>query len=134
MVGRRGLYEILLAFFTVIVLVTSVLIFLSLETQSTMLYALLRKNAALPKEASLLKEELLACHHLDYLEEEKFDAPCRADGLLRGYRVVQLSLNSCEERVWDRSRGQYSSTIPFIVAVAQQGGGRRCLARLEVLS
>lgn len=82
----------------------------------------------------MLKDALLSCHRLEYLDSVLFSEPCSADSMHRGYRVTQLELNGCQTQTWEKGEhalGEYDQAIPFIVTV-QQPSGLRCLARLEV--
>lgn len=131
--GRKGLYEIILTFFVLIVLLVSVFLFMQLSTHSTALYGAVREAMGGPVDAVGVKDALLRCHRIQYLDEERLDTPCAADGLFRGYRLTQLPLNGCEERTWDRSRGDYSQAVPFILAMERRDDVWKCLVRLEVL-
>jgi hypothetical protein len=130
---RKGLYDIIVVFFLIIVLIAAVIAFLTLNAGSSMLYVSLRKQAAGPREAAAVKDALLACHRIDYLIESQLgETDCRADTMLGGYAVTRLALNDCEPASWDHRRGTATDTaIPFIVTV-EDGGGKRCLSRLDV--
>jgi len=108
MLGKKGMYEVILAFFTITVLIAAVLFFLYANTASATVYAQLKRTTQGPAQAVLVKDALYSCHEIDYLVETRFDSPCKADAMLRGYKVTQLALNGCEEKEWDKSRGQYS--------------------------
>lgn len=103
-----------------------------MNTQSSTVYAGLKQASGAPREAINVKDALLSCHQISYLEAERFDQPCPADDMWSGYRVVQYGFDACSETIWDKSTGQYTSLVPFVVAV-DQGNGIKCLARLEVL-
>ncbi|MBR9703072.1 hypothetical protein GOV10_03490 [Candidatus Woesearchaeota archaeon] len=132
MVGKRGLYEIFLGFFAIVVLVFAIIFFLYINAQSSSVYASLKQASSSPREAGKVKDTLLSCHRLTHLDADLFDEPCAADNMWSGYRVVQYGLDGCPETIWDKSTGQHNSLIPYVVAV-DQGNGLKCLARLEVL-
>ena len=132
MMSRKGVYDIIMTFFLVILLIFGVLIFLYLNARSAVVFGGVARTSAAPRSAAEVKDAVLSCHRLEYLDETLMNAPCYAKDAYGGYRVRQLALNGCTQKVWDfrRSIGD-ASTIPFIVAVEQQGG-KRCLAALEV--
>lgn len=136
-IGRRGIYEIILTFFLIATLVFAVIMFLYVNTGSSLLYAGLKQQGEAPRDASLLKDALLACHRLDYLSAELLaeqiagTAQCPAMKMLRGFRITQLPMNNCTETGWMHQNGEYGQAVPFIVSV-EQSSGQRCLARLEV--
>lgn len=132
MVGKRGLYEIFLGFFTIVVLVFAIIFFIYINAQSSSVYAYLKQASSTPREAGKVKDMLLSCHSLTHLDADLFDEPCAADSMWAGYRVVQYGLDGCPETIWDKSTGQYNSLIPYVISV-DQGNGLKCLARLEVL-
>lgn len=131
-VNRKGLYEIIFGFFLVVVLVFGVLFMLSAAAGSSELYAKVRQTMKGANSAGIVKDELLSCHRLTYLDAELFSAPCRANALLQGYSVRQLPLNGCPELVWDFTSGEPAQKVPFVVAIEQENSTRKCLAILEV--
>jgi hypothetical protein len=131
MVGRKGLYEIILVFFLVVVLIFAVIFFLYVNTSSSLLYGKLKKSTSSTHDAVLLKDALLACHRIDYLDVSLLDEQCEAKQMLHGFDLVQLPLNGCQEHQWNYSRSEYTQTIPFVVTM-QQLSGQRCIARLLV--
>jgi len=133
MAQRRGLYEIILTFFVVTVIVFAVIAFMYMNVSSSTLYAQLKRGTQSQTEAVKVKDVLLACHRLDYLDESMMDAPCRAKGMLRGYTIQQLPLNGCEPKLWSYASGEYTVSVPFVIDVAQTDSGKKCLARLNVL-
>jgi hypothetical protein len=131
MVGRKGLYEIIMVFFLIIVMVFSIMFFLSMNAGSSVLYSNVRQHAQGPREAVLVKDSLLACHRTDYLHADLFRTPCPADRMQQGYRVTQYEINGCAPETWGEAKGEFTQTIPFVVAV-EHSSGKRCLAKLEV--
>lgn len=130
--NRRGLYDIIVVFFLIVVLIASVIAFLSLNAGSAMLYGALRKQASGPRDALAVKDALLSCHRIDYLVASELSlTTCRADAMLGGYTVTRLPLNGCTPTVWDHRHGTTDTLIPFIVTVEDEGG-KRCLSRLDV--
>lgn len=133
-VGRRGLYEIIMAFFVVTVIVFAVIAFMFMNVSSSTLYAQLKQGSRSQTEAIKVKDVVLSCHRLEYLDEALMDRPCRAKEMLKGYRVEQLTLNDCDPKTWDFAKGEYSSAVPFVLNVAQADSGKKCLAKLYVLT
>lgn len=125
---RRGLFEIITAFFLVAVLVFAIIFFLYMNTSSSLLYSKVQEDVEGPREAVSVKDALLACHRLEYLYEGSFDEPCPA--AQRAFRVTQYEMNGCAAKSWGEP-GEFSQTVPFVVSV-EQASGLRCLARLEV--
>lgn len=130
--GRKGFYEIILVFFLVVVLVGGVIFMLHAAGGSSIIYAAVKKSTQGPSDAGELKDVLLACHRLDYLDAELMGADCKAKAMLQGFKVTQHALNGCEARSWDFTRGDYAQSVPFTVTVEQENSSRRCLALLEV--
>jgi uncharacterized membrane protein len=127
------MYEIILAFFVVTVIIFAVIAFMYLNVSSSALYAKLKQGSSSQTDAVSLKDELLACHRLDYLDETLMDAPCRAKTMLQGYTITQLPLNGCQAKTWKYAKSDAATSVPFVVDVAQAGSGKKCLARLNVL-
>lgn len=131
--GRRGLYEIIMAFFAVTIIIFAVIAFMFLNVSSSTLYAQLKTGSRSQTEAVKVKDVLLACHRFDYLDESLMDSPCRAKEMLKGYAITQMPLNGCEPKEWSYARGEHSTSVPFVVDVAQAGSGKKCLAKLHIL-
>jgi hypothetical protein len=128
------MYDIIVAFFLVLTLVFAVVLFLYLNASSATLFGKLQESSAGPREAAIVKDALLACHRLEYVDERLLSDPCPADTMLRGYRITQHELNGCEAKSWERGQHDtYDQVTPFIITV-EQVSGQRCLARLEVFS
>jgi hypothetical protein len=134
MLGKRGLYEIIMTFFIVIVLVFAILFFLYINISSGILYDKVSRSASAPRSAIEVKDAVLACHKVEYLDERLMDAPCRAKALLGGYRIRQYTANGCNATVWNYTKllPEENQLVPFVVTV-EQLGGKRCLAALEVV-
>jgi hypothetical protein len=133
MLHRRGIYELLLGFFLVFVLLFGVLFFLFLDNQTSGLYAAIKGRTSGFDESENIREVLLACHGVTFLDAAKMDQPCPAKEMGRGFTVIQLPVNGCPERHWSYLQGSYSEKIPFVVTILQEDGAKKCLARLEVL-
>jgi len=130
---RRGVYEIFITFFLVLVLVFGLMFVLFSVVSSTGLYAQVQSASQAPLDALALKDSLFFCHRLEFLDETMMNEPCPAKNMLHGFIVKQSSLNGCEAKEWDYSKPGYSQTTPFAVTVEQEVG-TRCLATLEILS
>lgn len=136
--GRRGFYEIIMAFFLITVLIFAVIFFLFMNTSSSLLYGKLKQASAGPRDAQVVKDALLTCHNVDYLKESVLDAQvagttsCAAQEMLGGFRVERLALNGCAAKEWSLARGDHAQAVPFIIAI-EDPGGRRCIGRLEIL-
>lgn len=129
---RGSLYEIILGFFLIIILTSAVVFFLLIDNQTSSVYASIKQRSVTLDRSESVLETLLLCHRNTYLDASLFGEPCAADTMGRGYRVTQHQIGNCASHSWDVSTGEYSSSVPYVVALLQTDG-TKCLATVEVL-
>lgn len=135
MLVRRGeLQEIMIAFVLVMVMIFTVLFFLSINAKTNILFSNIKHNSLRYDVAEQVFSTILECHETTFLDEEKLNnrTSCPAATISGGYTIHQLPMNGCEEKRWTFSNGNYSSSLPFVVSILQNDSEKKCLAVMEV--
>ena len=132
--GARGNYEIVSAFFFIIVAVVAALglVYYTQAVQVSEGAAI--TNSQRFTDATLSKERLLSCYGTTMIDYARIEEACEVGPYLKAFELEILPTNDCELEPYSRTfvRDETDAFIYF-VPVAHPESGLQCLGKLTVL-